>query len=465
MSKRWLVLVGLVFVLGSINFITAGTVSTEATATSAKQIKLSGEIEMPMVSRDRGVNSVLDGVIKPASQDGDTILSPLITLNVGIDVGDKITSLIQLQNRRLNTAVGTAANVDFFGGNNISADIKQAYVKFEKFVIPDLNFTYGLQNVKFTLRDGEGAFFMDTSASPNLISGFLTEPNGAVWSRVKNPGDFGGLRFDYSSLKNNNYQGTLFVGKIAETATGVDVLHNDTTVNGAIVWYKLDDDKVFNAILTQFFNPKAGTNIRTIGVGANYGNTIPNLGVFGEFYTQDGHAIKSVNQSATAFRTGAHYDIKNKLKPYVEVSYWLLSGGGSAGTNKNFVSLGNVKSTMILEDSVFGLNLNSNYTAIKTEAGVTTKVDIDKDGAPEELKFKILFGQFTLKDQPRGLSGVSDRLGTEIDLVGTLQFNPNVGFTLGYANLNGARFFTSPATYCASDSSMTMIIFCTNLKF
>ncbi|MFH1231928.1 MAG: hypothetical protein V1709_10585 [Planctomycetota bacterium] len=466
MGKIWLVLVGLVFVIGSINFITAGTVSTEATATSAKQIKLSGEIDIPMISRDSGVNSVLDGVTTPGSQDGDTIWSPLITLNFGIDVGDKITSLVQLQNRRLNTGVGTAANVDFLGNNNIDPAVKQAYVKFEKFVTQDLNFTYGLQNLKFALRESDGAFFLDTgNASPNFVNGLLTEPNGAVWRRSKSANEFGGFRFDYGSLKNSNYQGTLFIGKITETATGVDQLHNDNQINGAIAWYKLDDDKVFNAIVTQMLNAKNESNIQTIGVGANYGGAIQNLGLFGEFYTQSGDATKTMKQAATAFQAGAHYDVKHDLKPYVELSYWLLSGGGTASKNENFVSLENVKSTMILEDNVFGLNLDSNYTAIKVETGITTKVDIDKDGTSEELKVKLLIGQFSLTDQPTGMTGVSDKLGTEVDLVGTLQFNPSVGFTLGYATLSGGKFFTDPLTYNADSSSMRMIIFCTNLKF
>jgi hypothetical protein len=468
MGKIWLVLVVLVFVIGAFNVVNAGNVTTEPTATSAKQIKLSGEIETPMVSRDKGIDSILDGVAGPAHQDGDTIWSPLIILNVGIDVGDKITSLIQLQNRRLNTGIGTAANVDFMGGDNIDPAVKQAYLKLEKFISQDLTVTYGLQNLKFTLREGDGAFFLDTgNASSNIVNGLLTEPNaGGVWAgRSKDTGEFGGFRFDYGSLKNSNYQGVLFIGKTAETATGIDQLHNDNQLNGAIVWYKLDDDKVFNGLITQMLNPKMDANIQTIGVGANYAGAVPNLGLFGEFYSQSGDATKTVKQSATAFRVGGHYDIQHTLKPYVELAYWFLSGGGSASKNENFLSLENVKSTMILEDDVFGLDLDSNYTAIKAEAGITTKVDIEKDGAPEELKVKLLIGQFALTDQPFGKTGVSDKLGTEVDLVGTLQLNPSVGLTLGYATLSGGKFFTDPLTYNAAESSMKMIIFCTNLKF
>jgi len=468
MKKIGLLLVVVAFVIAATNLLNAGPVVTEQSATGAKQIKVSGEVEMPMVSRDAGVNSVLDGVAGPAHQDADTLWAPLITLNLEAALGDKISSLIKLQNRRLDLGVGTAANADFLGGDNLDLAIKEAYLKLEKFIVQDLNFTYGLQNLKSTLRDGEGAFFLDTNyASSNGLNGFLTEPNftTAAWNRSKDSSEFGGLRFDYSSLKNNNYQVALFLGKVSETATGLDQLHNDTTLNGAIVWYKLGEDKVLNVLVTQLNNPKSEMAIQTIGLGANYNGAMPNLGAYAEYYNQTGDAAAGMSQSASAYRAGVKYDLQHQLKPYVDLSYWFLSGGGSATKNNNFVSLENVKSTMILEDEVFGLDLDSNYTAIKLETGVATKVDLDKDGSPEELKVKLLFGQFSLSDQPAGMTGVKDSLGTEIDLLLTLQYNPSVSFTLGYATLSSGKFFTDPATYNAAEDSMQMVSFGTNVKF
>src|SRR3989339_485683 len=243
--KKIELLVVVAFIITTANLLNAGQVVTEQTATSAKQIKVSGEVEMPMVSSDTGINSVQDG----APQGGDNLWSPLITINLDAALGDKISSFIKLQNRRLDTGIGTGANVDFLGGDNLDLAIKEAYLKLEKFIVQDLTFTYGLQNLKATLRDGEGAFFLDTNnASSNAMNGFLTEINGATWCRSKDTTEFGGLRFDYGSLKNSNYQGTLFTGKVSETATGLDQLHNDTTLNGAIVWYKLGEDKVLNLL-------------------------------------------------------------------------------------------------------------------------------------------------------------------------------------------------------------------------
>ncbi|MEW6027208.1 MAG: hypothetical protein AB1599_07935 [Planctomycetota bacterium] len=465
--KKIGLLVAVAFVIAAANLLDAGQVVTDQTATGAKQIKVSGEMEIPMVSRDAGVNSVLDGVPGPATQDGDTTWSPLITLNLEAALGDKITGLIQLQNRRLDAGVGTGANVDFLGGDNVDPAVKQALVKLEKFIIQDLTFTYGLQGLKTALRDGEGAFFLDTGySSSNVFNGSLTQPNpSGGWKRSKNFGEFGGLRFDYGSLKNSNYQGMLFIGKVAETATGLDALHNDTSLNGAIVWVKLPgDDNLANLMLTQLNNPKTERAIQTIGLGANY-KAMPNLGTYLEYYNQTGDSAAGVSQSASAYRAGVKYDVKHNLNPYVDLSYWYLSGGGTATKNNNFVSLENVKSTMILEDEVFGLDLDSNYTAIKLETGVTTKIDLDKDGSPEDVKVKLLFGQFTLSDQPNSMTGVDDSLGTEVDLVVTLQYNPSVSFTLGYATLSSGGFFTDPATYNADEDSMQMVVFGTNVKF
>lgn len=463
MKKIGVILMALAFVIGSINMISAGVVNTEQSTTAAKQIKVSGEVDMPMVSRDKGVNSVLDGVAGPAHQDSDNIWSPLITLNLNIDVGDKITSLIQLQNRRLDFGFGTGANVDFLGGDNIELAVKQAYLKLEKFLVQDLNFTYGLQNIKTTLREGEGAFFIDSGNSNCNYNNFLTEMYGA---RFKDFGEFGGFKFDYGSLKNSNYQVTIFFGKIFETATGVDQLHNDDLLNGAIVWFKPNiNELLLNGSLVQMTNSRADINISTIGVGGDYTGAVPNMELYGEFYTQTGDYNKVIEQAASAMRFGGKYDIQHSLKPYVDVSYWMLSGGGTGTKNKNFLSFENVASTMILEDDVFGLDLDSNYTAVKVEGGISTMIDIDKDGSSEELKLKILIGSFNLSKVPGAAPNASKKLGTEIDLVATLQYNPSLAFTLGYATLSGADFFTDTTTYNAAESTMGMIIFGTTLKY
>ncbi|MDI6788141.1 MAG: hypothetical protein QME51_07205 [Planctomycetota bacterium] len=461
MKKVLLVSLALVLITTGVTNLFANSVTTEKNASSAKTLTISGEMDIPMVSRDKGINSVLDG----RARGGDSLWSPLLTINLGIDVGDKITGLLQLQNRRLENNVGTAANVDFLGGDNLDPAIKQALVKLEQLVVKELTCTIGLQNVKVTLREGEGAFFLDTAyASPNVVNGFLTEP---AWSRNKDTSEFGGLRLDYGSLKNNNYQGVLFMGKIAETPATLTTASQVTTLNGAVVFYKLGDEKIVQGALSQLADAQNGMKVQTISVGGTYKGAVPNLEIYGEFYGQSGKFATRVDQIASAYRVGAKYDIQHQLKPYVDLSYWFLSGGGTTNAkNKNFLSLENVKSTMILEDDVFGLDLDSNYTAIKVESGITTnKVDIDKDGSPEELKVKLLLGLFTLSDQPTSRSGISDGLGTEVDLIVTLQFNPSIGFTLGYATLTGGKFFTHAGTYNAAESSMRMIIFGTNLKF
>lgn len=444
-------------------------VTTGKDASNAKKIEITGGFDNSMVSRDTGLTSVLDGCQKPATWPSDLFWSPLITLNLGIDVGDKATALVQLQNRRLDAATGTAANVDFLGGDNVEMAVEQAYINVDNLMIPSLTFKYGMQNLKFALREGGDAFFMDTNFS-EVLAMPVTEANiyrGAALP--KDTSEFGGVKVDYGSLKGavpTNYKVSFFWGVVNESLTG----RADERLTGLTGWYKLPvGDKNFaTAGVTKIQNEAAHADIQTINVGVDYFGAMPNLELYAEYYTQSGDLTRTVDQSASAYRAGAKYDIANPLKPYVDVSYWFLSGGGTATKNKNFLSYENVQSTMILEDNVFGLDVDSNYKVLKVEAGISYKLDIDKDGVGEPLTVKLLFGQFTLADDPATMTAgqvLKDSLGTEIDLVATLYLNSNISFSLGYAKLTGGDFFTSAGGYNAAAADMQMIVFDTKLKF
>ncbi|MFA5794470.1 MAG: alginate export family protein [Candidatus Brocadiia bacterium] len=466
MKKIGLLVLVMVFVLGL--SVQAG-VSTGKEASSAKEITINGSFDNTMVSRDSGVTSVLDCMPAPGKQASDLFWSPLITLNFGVDVGDKVTALVQLQNRRLDAALGTTANVDFFGGDNIEMAVEQAYIQVEKLIIEELTLKYGGQSLKFSAREGGDAFFMDTNNS-RIMALPYTEANiyKVVGALAKDTCEFGGFRFDYGSLKNNNYKASFYWGVVNESLTG----RADERLTGLAGWYKIpggDPRNIATGTISKTFNEGTKLSIQTIGVGGNYFGSMPNLELYGEYYTQSGDFSATVDQASSAYRIGGKYDIKNeKLKPYVDVSYWYLSGGGSTTKNKNFMSYENVQSTMILEDNIWGLDIDSNYKVLKMEAGLTHKLDVDKDGTAEPLNVKLLFGTFSLVADPASKTAgqtVSKNLGTEIDVVATLHFNKSLSFTLGYATLSGGDFFTSAGGYGVKEDSMQMIVLDSKLKF
>ncbi|MFH1226377.1 MAG: hypothetical protein V1701_00560 [Planctomycetota bacterium] len=466
MKKIGLIVLVMVFAL---SFSVQAGVSTGKDVASAREITINGSFDNTMVSRDSGVTSVLDCVPKPGKQASDLFWSPLITLNLGIDVGDKVTALVQLQNRRLDAAIGTAANVDFFGGDNIEMAVEQAYVQVEKLIIDELTFKYGGQNLKFAVRENGDAFFMDTNNSRTMNLPY-TEANiyKVVGGIAKDTCEFGGARFDYGSLKNNNYKVSFYWGVVNESLAG----RTDERITGLVGWYKVpggDPRNTATATVSKTFNEGTKLDIQTIGVGGNYFGAMPDLELYGEYYTQSGDFATGIDQSSSAYRLGGKYDIKNPaLKPYIDVSYWYLSGGGTTTKNKNFMSYENVQSTLILEDNIWGLDIDSNYKVLKMEAGLTQQLDIEKDGTPEPLDVKLIFGTFSLVADPATKTAgqtVSKNLGTEIDVVATLHFNKNLSFTLGYAKLTGGDFFTSTGGYGVKSSGMQMIVLDSKLKF
>lgn len=440
--------------------------------------EIEGEIDAPFTYRSSEMTTVLDGT----DQEYDVLLSPGISISMKWNLADKVSAFLQLENTRLDDgALGTAANTEAAGTDTSNLIVEQAYIKVEGFISEKLNFTLGTQDLTFTLRKGEGAFFMDIAESevfiePNLgLIGDVAEAGDAPFlgdARTKGTSEFGGFVFNYGSLADDNYAATLFWGVARETGADANVIpalrDADDKLFGVNVDYKLsgDDRNLVKVLLTTVDNVEFGTNIMTIGVGADYFGAVENLELYAEFYTQSGDAMTKTDAKGNAFRLGGKYDIQHDLKPYVELSIWSLSGDkGKAGETAEFISYENVDSTLILEDHLFGLDLDSNYTATKIEAGIETSLDINGDGTAEPVSVKFLFGQFTVAEVP---SGVKDGLGTEIDITATLHYTENLSFTFALGMLSGADFFdqfkvVNPA-FKGTDS-MTFVSFGANVKF
>lgn len=135
-----------------------------------------------------------------------------------------------------------------------------------------------------------------------------------------------------------------------------------------------------------------------------------------------------------------------KSRPYLEVSYWTLSGddgvalktNGRMNENKDFISFENVNHSLILESSQIGLDLDSNYSAVKVQAGVTLWSKVD---------FSVFVGSYTLNEEPNaallpaGVTSVSDKLGTEVNVRLTWRPSETVRLSLALASLSGGTFF------------------------
>jgi hypothetical protein len=367
----------------------------------------------------------------------------------------------------------------------------------EEFISSKLTMTYGAQDLKLTLRENEGAFFLDVSES-NTPGGFQAL-DGAVATRaarVRDTVEYSGFVFNYGSLKDFNYQVDVVWGVTLETGAA----RTNDKLTGVNVSYKLPGEKnVAKVLLAQISESSVNRSIMDIGLGVNYFEAVPNLEIYFEYHTQSGTLANNgvnaagqatnVDQVASAYRIGGRYDfVDNPLKPYVDFSMWNLTGGNDSATyksgstkyteNNHFVSYENCQSTLILEDHLLGLDLDSNYNAIKIEAGITTSLGLG--GASLPLHVKMLLGQFSLNSEPwtvdpvLGAVKTDSGLGMEIDVLATLEYNENTSFVVGLGMLSSAKFFGSvryadptPTNPAATESfdSMTLFMFGAKVKF
>ncbi len=544
MKKIGLCLLAAMLCFAIVTTTDAQGVKTGDKAFSAKEISITGGLDLCYGYLNSGITSILNfesegeqGAGTGVSQDNSVfMLVPQLTINFDIDVGDKVTAFVQLENRRLVSEPtwidltgdvnvdtlfpmgGTAANVDVASGDNIEPAVEQAYIKVSEFLLPELTFTIGIQDLKFTLRKGEGAFFMDIAESEAMAPQFLKDSaslnlaNVDEWFIVgegapflRDVSEFGGMVFDYGDMEKNNYALCVFYGSVNETG----VARTDENLFGLQLDYALPgENNVLKAILantTSHGRKIVGQdvidmNIMTLGVGVDYW-VQPDIEVYAEFYTQSGDyghfwkalpapgAHDAVDQKASAYRLGGRYNLEHDLKPYVDLSMWNLSGdnGEIDSDNEDFISYENVQSTLIMEGNLLGLDLDSNYNAIKLEAGITTQFDINKDGTGEEVTIKLLYGTFSLTEKPEKVGriatqvdrlGIDDALGSEIDIVATLKYSDSLSFTFGIGMVSGADFFEGEDTldggpldsikdsaYAMDDAGMTLVMFDTRLSF
>lgn len=504
----------------SLSLMLVALVTGSALAEIPAGFSLSGGIDAPYTYRSKEINTFLNGGGLTSS---DFLLSPLVIIDTKWETKGKVLGAVRFQNYRLtNTtavpaALGTTNPCDFGAGVNINPAISQAYIKVAELFSPKLTMTYGIQDLQLTLRKGEGAFFMHPAGSLTPSGQLPLDMNIAMRglvacpTRVKGASEFSGFNFNYGSMKDENYAVEVFWGKTMETSLAVGAKRNEDLLFGVNVDYKLPgDNNVAKVLLSKFNNPSTNMDIMTIGVGADYFGATPNLELYGEVYMQSGTASNNgnnaagkpcdVDQAATAFRLGGRYDIANNpLKPWAGLSYWAISGGDDSSIykkgsvkyteNNHFISYEDFQSTLILEDSLWGLNLNSNYTAIKIEGGITTSLTLG--GEKTDVDLRILFGMFSFDTVPYirnagpdgflyvGADDTVDKsktgIGTEIDIVAILHYTENLSFTLGLGMLSGSDFFggidvdntNNSATKKDTDNfdSMTLVTIGLNLKF
>lgn len=510
----------------------AGDVKTGKAPGSAHTIVIDGNIIITGYYRDEAINMVLDqdgfpdGVGFPSPEEFNASdVAYLVEYNFGLtsELADKVTGRIVVGNKPI-AGVGSDFSInDSIGDGFIDTELLQAYVTVEEFLAKSLTFSIGIMDLKYELRGpAKGAFYLDLR---NAESSFLSPTTEAFAGEAYAYDTFGELAFGgggfagLTKTRNGTAGGwkmtyndsdtvyvDLFAFTVAESLTaggGASAGNADEALYGVNLDYLFDKQgdrkSLFSAIFTLNTNDQAISKLYTLGIGVDY--FVDRWELYGELYYQFGDygyitpvdfaggawgGNETVDQSAWAGYVGTAYNFESDYKPYLDLSFWYLTGDegdvDDTGTieNEDFVSYECNKSSMILEDSTFGLDVDSNYWAIKLQGGFTTTTGLKKD----DLAFTLFYGFFQLVEEPNRMfmgAAALDRdiekdLGNEVDLKVAWTYNESLSFTFGAGWLFGADFFgdrTTPAQtlagiaggYETGEDNMQLYTFTTELTF
>ncbi|MBI3269824.1 MAG: hypothetical protein HYZ53_12435 [Planctomycetes bacterium] len=304
---------------------------------------------------------------------------------------------------------------------------------------------------------------------------------------------------------------------------GTTEAHFDEDVYGLNVDYNIPDSKsMVNFITTAFAGDSGSATIWTVGLGGDY--YLDSLELFGEVYGQwgtYGHIRGAVTSAAAVdndfgdnvartreatgglhreevehqawmVHSGAKYRFDLSCKPWVEVSSaWVGGDDGDVDDeepdNHDFVSYENNNETLILEDSTFGLDVDSNYWKIALGVGVGLSLDHTDDFQAsftwtyaETVNDPDRVGRTKLLNRAAGavvggladpdadsrldLRDVDEELGHELDFRMNWNYSESLSFHLDAGFLLDPEFFKSRDTYRA-DGDMWLLSVGANLKF
>ncbi|MBI3269825.1 MAG: hypothetical protein HYZ53_12440 [Planctomycetes bacterium] len=633
MKKLGLGILSLAFVFAFVVVADAQSVKTGGKNDSAKSITISGEIDFPWVHRNESMNEVLDrshawdvdantdgtttggnnstggtdnsvrvyqkddiqpdGTISttalavnnsrgagPINSAPSDFVNPQIRINFDIELAEKVSALISLETKRLdsdpfagNRGVddtglsvfetrqdwGSNANKNLVGDENFSLTIGQAYVKVSEFLLQQLSLKIGIQDLKYDLRGNGQCWFMDVRHSEYAFLSPTTEnfgPEGSTYGySAFNPNSHaagifrdeisspGGAKITFSdgdtlfvdvfamkTLETRNFfgdfndRGVLDKNRVNQRRDGETQSHFDEDIYGLNVDYNIPDSKsILNFVTTAFSGDSGSSLIWTVGGGADY--FIDALEIFGEIYGQwgtygnlrgnvNGAAVnnqfgdniartrearngqpfgtsldrESIDHESWMLHAGLKYTFDMSVKPWVEVSGAYVDGDDGDvddddNENNDFVSYENNNETLILEDSTFGLDVDSNYWKIALGLGITASLDHQDDfkwgltwtyaevattpdrvGRTTVLNRALGVGDANNVDSRTDLVDVDDQLGHELDWRTTWHYSESLSFNFNAGWLIDPEFFTSDSTYRAS-GDMYIITLDTNLKF
>ncbi len=363
--------------------------------------------------------------------------------------------------------------------------VEQAYVELRDLFVQDsgMDLRLGITDYSFDFRGNGNPFLIDIQNAENP---FLSPTGAQQYLIVDQDGD---QKWDAESANDARIDPGPF-GRNSQEAVGVLVryttprglvsvdgylfdiyesynMNRDDFITGVTATINFDEEKRYGKVAPTFLvmSNDSTAAIYTFGAGAQYYPIPDILEVYAEGYYQWGNYAKNVDVGGAGSWGARHFDeiLQNKAyafyaglrlgsprssyedvstmstdddsldllggwQPYVDCSYWEISGDDEADDsyNSNFVSLENNNLTLIAESSYWGLDIDTNYRAVRLQAGCYPLSSLHAQATYAYLEYQDNNGSV---DNHTGRA--KNKIGDEVDLTLTYEYSTHVKFRLG----------------------------------
>lgn len=420
-------------------------IQTQADRKETLKVSVSGGFDIDWVWRGKELVSVLTG---GASNDDEGRIESNANVRFDLDLSNKVSVILNLAAVRLN---GDYSTIGQLGSDGQDIKLWDAAVRMQEVFDPAVILQVGTNNdFMFDVRGkGSPLFF-----APGM-SGPFGENNGGVLDYNQVAGVVAWYNRDAAHFAVALLPAVIEGGPASndEAAYAVTFYYDMDTIGkgsrlGAILAVNTMSSATAGASTSQIITIGAGASLKGLG-GMN------NLEVFGEFYFQSGDIGSSGDAGGTAFNLGAHLDLDGDMAPWLEVQLTMLSGDDDPldADRDEFLSYENVNDFMIVESNVFGINLGTNYRAIKIMGGVSLT---SGGGDKNNVALSGGLGFFTASEDiaAGGPVGNTDEIGTEFDVKLAYWYSRAVSIDVAFAMLFGSEVLEGATAPDDEDSTM-----------
>lgn len=405
---------------------------------TTRYITISGAVGLYFVLRD---DFFADAVLGNSSNNfNEEFFDPRVTLRIDAQMERNVRAVIELQNEERDemlhrTSLGTLHVTGRGPVNNFRFEFEKAYLEIGNFLVDGLMIQSGIIPHKYSLRADGQSFFLDLRESE---SPFATRSDTHAIGALAHYRPIRALDFYVDAFYFITSESRF--AKRDETIAG---LNFDLNLSKDIRRESDEEEISLVRIFNLNFTSIQGDNnspIWSFGGGFSYfiadsADIFYTLEFYGEMLLQFGKYSRKnlpppfAQRDQTHLAFGSYTGVKwlyrhGSVKPFIDISCWYISGDDddpNRSKNRDIVQYENIDSTLIVEDNDYGLDIDSNYWAIKCQVGSNLPI-----GA-EEMRLALVYAHFQVLDAP---SGITKHLGEEIDLRFTWEYTSDVVFSM-----------------------------------